>query len=392
MLKILFPISDFLYILQLEEYDTNRYLKRLKHFFWKRNIQKRDKLVWTKRIKITAAIALPLCIFIFPLTPIWIGLVNWLLTPYFEKIKLSIQKKALKYFAKENKKTKVIAVAGSFGKTTTKNYIYELVRFNYKTQMIPGNINTPTGIANWILQNFDPTSDLLIVEVDTYYIGEIKHSLSITPPDIAILTNIGDQHLERFGTKKNLARALNEVFDYAKPDAIKLKNKKTNLEYALEIARLLNIPKDIISDTVKKLSKPDRRGDIKIINNFEVVDESYNISETTAKSAIDNALVLAGAKHKKLVVITAGIPELGEENKNANKSLGYYLVKNADKVIILKSILHKEVLNDFDKFTAKQQARLILADNLNAAWKILEGFDPKKYLILLQPELNDLYY
>lgn len=384
MLKTLFPIFDFLYILQLEEYETNRYFKRLKYFFWKRNLQKRGKLVWTKRVKITAAIALPLCIVIFPLAPLWVGLANWLLTPYFEKIKLNIQKQASEHFAKENKHTKVIAIAGSFGKTTTKNYIYDLVRFNYKTQMIPGNINTPTGIANWILQNFDPTSDLLIVEVDTYFVGEIKRSLAITPPDIAILTNIGDQHLERLGTKQNLREALNEVFEYAKPGAIKIKDKKSNLEYALEVARILNIPKDIIDDTVKKLSKPDRRGDVKIINNFEVIDESYNISEITAKNSIDNALKLAKTKDKKLVVITAGIPELGEENEDANKNLGTYLIRKANKIILLRSILYKEVLNNSDKF--------ILADNLNRAWKILENFDPKKYLILLQPELNDLYY
>lgn len=384
MLKTLFPIPDFLYILQLEEYETNRYFKRLKYFFWKRNLQKRGKLVWTKRVKITAAIALPLCIVIFPLAPLWVGLANWLLTPYFEKIKLNIQKQASEHFAKENKHTKVITIAGSFGKTTTKNYIYDLVRFNYKTQMIPGNINTPTGIANWVLQNFDPTSDLLIVEVDTYFVGEIKRSLAITPPDIAILTNIGDQHLERLGTKQNLREALNEVFEYAKPGAIKIKDKKSNLEYALEVARILNIPKDIIDDTVKKLSKPDRRGDVKIINNFEVIDESYNISEITAKNNIDNALKLAKNKHKKLVVITAGIPELGEENNNANKNLGNYLTKRVDKIILLKSILYKEVLNNSGKF--------MLADNLNRAWEILEDFDPKKYLILLQPELNDLYY
>jgi len=382
--KNLFPISDFLYILQLEEYETSRYFYRLKRFFWRRNIQKRGKLVWTKRIKITMVLALPFCILLFPLTPIWIGLSNWILTPYFENIKLNIQKRAREYFSKNNKRTKVIAIAGSYGKTTTKNYIYELVHYNYKTQMIPGNINTPTGIANWILNNFDPTSELLIVEVDSYFIGEIRRSLAITPPDIAILTNVGDQHLERLGTKRNLSIALNEVFKYAKPNAIKINNKKTNLDYALEVAKILNIPKDIIADSVKKLVKPERRGDVKVINNFEVIDDSYNISETTAKAGIDNAVKLANIKHKKLIVITAGIPELGEENINANKNLGEYLVKKSNRIILLKSVLYTEVLNNSEKFT--------LADDLTHAWELLRDYNPKKFLILMQPELNDLYY
>ncbi|KKQ95627.1 MAG: UDP-N-acetylmuramoyl-tripeptide-D-alanyl-D-alanine ligase [Candidatus Woesebacteria bacterium GW2011_GWB1_43_14] len=384
ILSTIYPIADFLYLLQLEEYESKRYFNTIKRFWWRRNIQKRGKLVYTKRINITLALALPFCITMPPFTPLWIWLSNSVLTPYFERIKLNIQKNAAIHFNKYGKNTKVIAIAGSYGKTTVKNYIYEFVRYNYKTQIIPGNINTPTGIANWLLNNFDHSSELLIVEVDTYFVGEIKRSLRITPPDIALLTNVGDQHLERLGSKSNLKKALLEIFDYAKPNAIKICDKKTNLAYALKVAKILNIPNDIIKDTITKLKKPDRRGDVKIINKFKVIDQSYNISGDTAKYGVDNAVKLAKLDKKGLIVITAGIPELGEENKYANKKLGKYLVKKVHKIILLKSILYTEVINNSNKF--------ILANNLNDAWKILEEYDPKKYLILLQPELNDLYY
>lgn len=380
----IFPLADFLYILQLEEYETDRYFKTIKRLFWKRNLQKRGKLVWTKRIKITAALVLPLSILLFPLTPIWVGIANVILNPYFESIKQKIQRRAADMFMQKGKNTKVILITGSFGKTTTKNYIYELIRFNYKTQMIPGNINTVTGISNWLINNFNESTEILVAEADPYYIGEIKKVCEIIPPDIAILTIMGDQHLERIGSKKNLEIALNEIFKYSKPNAIKLKNLNSNLEYALSIAKELKIPKDIIKDTVKKLKAPDRRGDIKLINDFEVIDQSYNISETTAKFNIDEAVKSAKSKKKNLVVITAGIPELGEENKDGNKNLGKYLSEKADKVIVLKSILHKDVYKESEKF--------VLADNLNEAWKILEDFDPKKHIILMLPELNDLYY
>jgi UDP-N-acetylmuramyl pentapeptide synthase len=384
MLKLLFPISDFLYILQLEEYETKRYFKTIKRIFWKRNLQKRGKLVYTKRIKILYLISLPLCIILFPFIPLIIGITNMILTPYFEWVKSNLQKRAARYFRAHNTITKVVAVAGSYGKTTTKNYIYELVKYNYKTQIVPGNINTPTGIANWVLNNFNPSSEILIIEVDTYYIGEIKKSLLITPPDIAILTNIGDQHLERFGTKSNLRKALLEIFDYSKPTATKIQGDKSNLDFALEVSKILNIPKDIVNDTVKKLSKPDRRGDIKFINNYEVIDESYNISFETAKFAIQNALKIAEQKNKKLIVITAGIPELGRENADNNKKLGQLLAQKANKIILIKSILYTQVQNNSEK--------IILAENLSEAWKLIKKFDPKKYIVLLQPELNDLYY
>lgn len=386
-LNNLYPLMDFLYILQLEEYETSRYLVALKRLFFRRNFQKRGKLVLTFRAKITLLLSIPLSIILPPLTPIFIGQVNIILNPFFEIIKLNLQNKAKIFFNKVGKNTKVIAIAGSFGKTTTKNYIYELIKYNYKTQMVPGNINTPTGIAKWILDSFDPSLDILIVEVDTYFVGEITRSLKITPPDIAILTNVGDQHLERLGNKSNLRKALHEVFDYSKPNVIKIQDKKSNLEYALEVARILKIPNDIIDDTIKNLAPPERRGNIIKINNFEVIDNSYNISETTAIQDIKNAQVISKKHKKKLIVITAGIPELGEENKDGNFNLGSVLNRHADKIILLKSILRQEI-----EAGIKNKNLIIYAESMKDALDKLKEFDSKKYTVLMQPELNDLYY
>lgn len=384
LLKILFPISDFLYVLQLEEYEIERYFRSAWRLFWRRNIEKRGKLVYTKRIKYTLIISLPFCLVVPIFTPIWIGLSNLILSPYFWLVKNRLRYIAKKHFKIHGLNTKVIAIAGSFGKTTTKNYIYELVKYNYRTQMIPGNINTPTGIANWILTKYEPSSQLLIVEVDTYYIGEIAKSLSITPPDIAVLTNIGDQHLERFGTKDKLKTALNEVFDYAKPGAVKISSKDENIGYAVEVARVLGVPSDIIRDTVNNLEKPDRRGDLKSINGYKVVDHSYNISYSTAMKAIDDSLAMAKKLNMKLIVVVAGIPELGKENLDSNLKLGQHLNKVADRVILLKSILHKSVLVKSSKF--------VLVNNMSEVWEEIGTHDHRKNLVLLFPELNDLYY
>ncbi len=387
MLNNIFPFVDFLYILQLEEYENIRYFKRLKTFFWRRSLQKRDKLIFTKRIKIIFMLSAPLGIIVPPLIPVVIGISNFITTPYFEYIRLKIQKKASAYFRQQNKKTKVIAVAGSYGKTTTKNYIYELVKYNYKTQMLPGNINTPTGIANWILTKFDPSSELLIVEVDSYFIGEIGRSLKITPPDIAILTNVGDQHLERLGSTENLRVALNEVFDYAKNDAVKIKDLESNLEYALKVANILNIPKDIIKSSVKNLKSPDRRRSLIKINGFDVIDDSYNISETTSKFGINYAVELSKKLNKKLLVITAGIPELGIENKDANLHLGQLLDKKSHNIILLQSILSMDVEKGITN-----KSLIIKSNSMKEALEEIKRFDPKKHLVLMQPELNDLYY
>jgi UDP-N-acetylmuramoyl-tripeptide--D-alanyl-D-alanine ligase len=95
----------------------------------------------------------------------------------------------------------VIAVAGSYGKTTIKQLIYEMIRYSKRVQMVEGNINTPLGIADWVIAKLHQNTDVLIVEMDTYRQGEIAECCWVTPPDIAILANIGDQHLEAPGSR-----------------------------------------------------------------------------------------------------------------------------------------------------------------------------------------------
>lgn len=386
-LNKVYPFNDFLYILQLEEYESLRYLNRIKRLFFRRNLQIRDSLKYTSRVKITFFVALLPSLLLPPLTPIFIGLSNIILTPVFELSKSYLRFRAMKYFRLKNKNTKVIAIAGSFGKTTTKNYIYELIRYNYITQMIPGNINTPTGIAEWVIRHYDNNTQVLLVEVDTYFIGEIKRSLKITPPDISILTNIGDQHLERLGSKKNLEKALMEVFTYSRPNSIKIKNKRDSLEYALEVAKILEIPKDIVKDTIKRLRPPERRGNIIKVGNHEVIDNSYNISEATAIKNILEANKIAKRKNKKLLTIIAGIPELGDENKEANRNIGKMLNNYSDIVFTLQSILIKDVEKGI-----KDKTKVIKLTSMLEALNYLDNYNPKNYIVLMFPELSDLYY
>ena len=121
MLNKLFPFIDFLYLLQLEEYDSKRYLRLIPRFFFRREFQKRQRLVFTSRIKTTLVLSILLMfsgvliffVFTILLIPIWVLIANIILDPIYLKIKLNIQKKAAKYFA-DNFKVKVIAVAGSY--------------------------------------------------------------------------------------------------------------------------------------------------------------------------------------------------------------------------------------------------------------------------------------
>jgi UDP-N-acetylmuramyl pentapeptide synthase len=414
--NIIFPFADFLYVLQLEEYFNFNYLYTIRRFFFRRNIQKRDTLKWTSRIQTTLIVALEFYTFTLALgiltqslllsfvvasilVPFYIFLANIILTPLYNLLKARVCTRAAS-FMKANSKAKVIGIAGSYGKTTTKNLVYEFIRFNYKTQMVPGNLNTPIGIAVWLLKNFDPSTEYLIVEMDAFVPGAIKKICTITPPDIAVLTNIGDQHMTRFRSKKALEIASYEVFEYSQPNAIHIsqkdiQRKRIYKQYSISVnecialaklvAEKLAIPQEFVEDSVKKFELPDRRQKLTMMNGFEVVDDSYNISLSTAKAGIDAAYELAKLKRKKLITIAGGIPEAQHVDK-ANQELGKYLSEKADFVLVLRTIFSKQITSQLkDNFTLKH--------NLTDSWHYIENhYQPDEVIILLQPELTDLYY
>lgn len=560
-----FPFTDFIHFLQLEDYNSFRYLSRLNNFFFRRNLQRLEKIVWTTRVKLTFIVSILLTIFgsilfgyyyltfsvlifyyiynkngpkilwwfltisvfiinsifvflnfypsvfnstvqlainylswlivvnavvlaviiglsgkscipnkskliwvslgvlvvaivLFPVDvywllilklvlifllvsilfiPVWVGIANFLVFPVFYFGRMYTHRQA-SIRLRKMQDLKVISVIGSFGKTTTKNFIYQLLRYNYRVQMVPGNINTATGIAGWVLKNLEESTEILLVEVDGYDRAEFRASGQILKPEFVVLTNIGDQHLERFGTRKNLAQALlgfckqtqiqakivllemtmEDIECYGYEKMLENKNKQvinllektpwqlavaledvkeklsssneTNLLFALKIAELLDIPSGFILDSIKNLELPDRRQFETELYGFMTLDDSYNISFTTAKAGLNQASKRAKELKKKLVIIFGGIPELGSENNYANKEIVDLIVKKANFVILLNTSLIS------DTQIALQKAefdKVYMANRMTEAWDYIQvKFNPKTHYILMQPELNDLYY
>jgi len=462
MIKQIFPYADFLYILQLEEYYYDRYFKKIVKLFFRRGFMIHEKLVLTSRIQITyifsviltlyvpillgllslliwsnwmitGFVCLGLLILSIVFIPVWVGLSSLMLEPFYFLIKKNLQNKAKKLVKEID--TENIMIVGSYGKTTTKNFIQQLIQYNYKAQMVAGNINTPTGIAVWLMKNLNKNTEVLIAETDGYKLGEIADCCKIISPDFVIITAIGDQHLERLGSKKRLAETLLEAIRYSKKDAPIILTKKTqddflslgfdilkmygkdkflllsndgeleynnkkivvenlseinkyNSRFALKLCELLTIPNEYVTDEMNKLKLPERRSQEIVKNGFTTLDNSYNISFETAKAGVLEAIKIAKAKGKELIVITGGIPELGKENITANKDYGKFLSENNIATIIL---LKTSLVSEIQKGLGSSQVKF--ADSMSNAWEIItEEFFADKYLVLMQPELNDLYY
>ncbi|MCC6598539.1 MAG: UDP-N-acetylmuramoyl-tripeptide--D-alanyl-D-alanine ligase [Alphaproteobacteria bacterium] len=145
--------------------------------------------------------------------PLWLVAVNELLQPYEQGLQKKFRLEAQERLASIN--PKVIAITGSFGKTSVKHILGHILKTQAPTLITPGSVNTPMGIARILREQLEPQHQYLVVEMGAYGPGSIERLCSLTPPDMGIITAIGHAHYERFKsldvvaeTKYELAQAV----------------------------------------------------------------------------------------------------------------------------------------------------------------------------------------
>jgi UDP-N-acetylmuramoyl-tripeptide--D-alanyl-D-alanine ligase len=106
----------------------------------------------------------------------------------------------------------VIAVTGSVGKTTTKDMIAAVLGEKYHVLKTDGNFNNNIGLPLTVLR-LDHTHEIAVLEMGMNHPGEIDYLTRIARPDVAVITNIGDAHIENLGSRENTLKAKCEIFN-----------------------------------------------------------------------------------------------------------------------------------------------------------------------------------
>ena len=108
---------------------------------------------------------------------------------------------------------KIVGITGSYGKTSTKYILHQILSQKYNTLMTPDSYNTPMGICKVIRGDLLPEHEIFIVEMGAYKRGDIRELCRLAPPEIGILTAVGPVHLERFKSIENTTRAKYELIE-----------------------------------------------------------------------------------------------------------------------------------------------------------------------------------
>jgi UDP-N-acetylmuramoyl-tripeptide--D-alanyl-D-alanine ligase len=143
------------------------------------------------------------------LLPLWLILANALLAPYERHVQQRYEADAVRTL--DRVRPFIVGITGSYGKSSTKSMLAHILQFKGPTLAASGSINTLMGITRHIRENLVFGCEFMIVEMGAYGIGSIRRLCQLTPPSAAIVTAVGDMHLERFGSLENIVQAKSEL-------------------------------------------------------------------------------------------------------------------------------------------------------------------------------------
>lgn len=185
-----------------------------------------SKLVWTRRLKTLAgtyiallagALAVGLIAGAGPLaaaaaaagTPLVIDAALAISAPLESSLARRYRARASERLART--RPRIVAVTGSYGKTSTKGYVAHLVGASHSVVASPASYNNRAGLARTVNEHLVPGTEVLVAEMGAYGPGEIAALCRFMPPEIAVITAIGPMHLERFGTLERTLEAKAEI-------------------------------------------------------------------------------------------------------------------------------------------------------------------------------------
>ena len=339
------------------------------------------------------------------------ALIISLLTLLFSLVLLPI-KKYIIFLAKkklENHSNVVaVGITGSYGKSSTKNIIAEVLSLKYKVVKTPANINTQLGVAKTILQSVKADTQFFVVEMGAYKIGEIQAICNLTNPKAAVITGINSQHLSLFGSMTNILKAKYElikalpdsgaVFFNAKDSYCLSLHKKTRIKQSflygskteefkeavdagVLLGKFFQVPAGKIKKVLPKLKRLMELKRTKSKNGLMIFDDSYSANP----NGFVKALKTISSYKRKKIIITPGIIELGKNSDKIHRLLGKQMSETGDKIVITNCNYYDQILSAVKKEDKKKflltnnpfQIQMWLREKLNRRWLVLiEGRVP----------------
>ena len=372
-------------------------------------------------------------------------------------INIPVEKGVIKYYKnraikklKSMNNLKVVGITGSYGKTSSKNILNDVLNIKYNVLPSPKNFNTPSGLMITINNYLDKFNDVFIAEMGAFKKGEIKELCDFVQPTYGILTKVGEAHLESFGSRENIQSGKFELIESLPSNGVavlnkddewqvsyKLKNKckviwigidskeadvratniklspsgtsfdclfkgdKTkyhfetkllgkaniyNILASIALGKELGITIEQLEFGVKKVQPVEHRLELRKYYDVNLIDDSYNSNPTGAKMALDVLSLMPGKK----IIMTPGMIELGPKQYEANLEFGKQIAEVCDEVILVGAEQTKPI---YDGLMVKDydEKKIHVIDDVMKGFSLIRKLKDGDTYALLENDLPDLF-
>ena len=379
--------------------------------------------------------------------------VAWLMKPVEKSIQNGFKRQAREKI-QSMPNLKVVAITGSYGKTSTKFVIDAFLKERLNVCVTPGSFNTPMGICKVINNDLQSNHQVLILEMGARYTGNIKELCDIATPDISVVTNVGYAHLDTFGSQENIAHEKATLARELKPGGTLILNGSDPLvrimgEDRTDITRVLTgkengqvwaeeltVDENGTSFTLTHLKNGEEEStrvqtrllgghNVQNIVQAAAVARLFNIRmQTVAVAAsrmtpvehrlelkkrgkftvIDDAFnsnpvgaknavdILAEFKSGRRFIITPGMIELGEREHEENRAFGEHIAKSGIEMAILVGKQQTASIREgIEAADADNKPEIRTVKSLFEANDILEAEGEVGDIVLYENDLPDSY-
>lgn len=305
------------------------------------------------------------------------------------------------------KTLKVVGITGSYGKTSTKEFLSSILATKYRVLKTKEHQNSEMGIAKCILQELEPEHEIFVCEMGAYNKGGIKLLCGIAQPQIGVLTGINEQHMSTFGSQENIIKTKYELIEALPKDGVAFfnsKNKycvdlynKTNIKKflygsdasfageenilgAMAVARELGMSEEEILKAVAKIGN--RMGGVvlkKGASGVNVIDATYSANPD---GVIANLEYLKTFPGKKIIVMPCLI-ELGSASSDVHRRIG----KKIGEICDLAIISTKDRIEEL-KEGAAGRGSIVFIENPEEIEKKLKSFIKPGDAVLLESRVS----
>ncbi len=374
---------------------------------------------------------------------LWVGVVNRLIKPLETAIANGYVRDARRRLASLPHLT-VVGITGSYGKTSTKNFLHALLSVKYNVLMTPESYNTTMGVVRTIRERLKPSHEIFIAEMGAKNAGDIREICDLVRPKYGVLTSIGEQHLETFKTLETIINTKFELADALPKDGYLFANgdnphicerlaQRTaavpvmtygldggdctatiqrvdttgctftvtvdgqtqqfttkllgahtiqNLAGCIAVAVRLGIPLSELVYAVRMLRPVEHRLQL-LPNGF--IDDAYNANPSGFRSALD----VLSAFDAQRVLVTPGMVELGERQESLNRELGAYAAMRCDYAVLVGK-KQAPPLKEGLLSAGFPPERLFVVNTLQDGLAVLSTLPPAvRRIVLLENDLPD---